>query len=170
MFCDPARRTDHGRTFDPAAFSPSFRLRRSRCSSQARFAAAKLAPGLDHALIPAGIEAEWVSFGGGVKEAVLWSAGFLGAGVRRRASVLPAGLPADRRRSGRAARSATIGGYLYEPDGAVIRAGLVRQVAALLPGGRRIDEHLAYLSADAPLAADPAWPGASGCSTCCRTR
>jgi hypothetical protein len=27
----------------------------------------------------------------------------------------------------------------------------VQQVAALLPGGRRIDEHLAYLSCDAPV-------------------
>jgi hypothetical protein len=47
-------------------------------------------------------------------------------------------------------RVGPVGSYLYEPDGAVIRAGLVRQLAALLPGGRRIDEHLAYLSADAP--------------------
>jgi hypothetical protein len=45
-----------------------------------------------------------------------------------------------------------LGEYLYEPDGAVIRAGLVQQVAALLPGGRRLDPQLAYLTADQPLA------------------
>jgi len=45
-------------------------------------------------------------------------------------------------------RIGPVGSYLYEPDGAVIRAGLVRQLAALLPGGRRIEEQLAYLSAD----------------------
>jgi hypothetical protein len=48
-----------------------------------------------------------------------------------------------------------VGAYLYEPDGAVIRAGLVQQLAALLPGGRRIAEQLAYLSADA-VAGGPA--------------
>ncbi|MEO7287788.1 MAG: SAM-dependent methyltransferase [Jatrophihabitantaceae bacterium] len=152
VFCDPARRTDRGRTFDPAGFSPSFDFVR-QLLAEARLAAIKLAPGLDHALIPAGVEAEWISYAGGVKEAVLWSAGFAQPGLRRRASVFPSGRqltdadPAD-------AAIGEVGSYLYEPDGAVIRAGLVQQVAALLPGGRRIDEHLAYLSADA----EPAEP------------
>lgn len=150
VFCDPARRTDRGRTFDPAAYSPSFGFV-LQLLGQARYAAVKLAPGLDHRLIPAGVEAEWVSFAGGLKEAVLWSARFGQPPISRRASVLPAGAQLTD------AHPATdtigeLGGYLYEPDGAVIRAGLVRQVAALLPGGRRIDEHLAYLTADAPLA------------------
>ena len=120
----------------------------------ARHAAAKLGPGMGTQLIPAELEAEWVSFGGGVKEAVLWSAGFAQPGVRRRATVLPAGVqltdadPAE-------PRVGPVGDYLYEPDGAVIRAGLVQQLAALLPGGRRIAEQLAYLSADA-VAAGPA--------------
>ena len=47
----------------------------------------------------------------------------------------------------------------------MIRAGLVQQVAALLPGGRRIDPQLAYLSADRPLATRR-WPGGSRCWTC----
>ncbi|HEV2888432.1 MAG TPA: hypothetical protein VGX49_16080 [Jatrophihabitans sp.] len=150
VFLDPARRGARGRTFDPAAYSPSFEFVLQVLSS-ARHAAAKLGPGLSHALIPPGVEAEWVSFGGGVKEAVLWSAGFSSGDIRRRATVLPDGLqltdgdPAE-------PRVGPVGGYLYEPDGAVIRAGLVRQLAALLPGGRRIADQLAYLSADAPAA------------------
>ncbi|HEY2042216.1 MAG TPA: class I SAM-dependent methyltransferase [Jatrophihabitans sp.] len=146
VFLDPARRTDRGRTFDPSAYSPSFSFVREVVTGTT-FAAAKLAPGLDHALIPSGVEAEWVSFAGAVKEAVLWSSGFVQAGVTRRASLLPAAVeltdadPVEPRVGG-------VGGYLYEPDGAVIRAGLVQQVAARLPGGRRIDQHLAYLSAD----------------------
>ena len=145
VFLDPARRGARGRTFDPAAYSPGFEFV-AEVLEGSEYAAAKLGPGLDHALIPEGVEAEWVSFDGGVKEAVLWSAGF--AGVRRRATVLPAGRqltdadPAE-------PRVGPVGSYLYEPDGAVIRAGLVRQLAALLPGGRRIAEQLAYLSADA---------------------
>lgn len=149
VFCDPARRTDRGRTFDPAGFSPSFDFVLT-ILGDTRFAAAKLGPGLDHALVPAECEAEWVSLAGGVKEAVLWSAGFTEPGVRRRASVFPA---AARLTDADPADDAVgeLGDYLYEPDGAVIRAGLVQQVAALLPGGRRLDPQLAYLSADQPL-------------------
>jgi hypothetical protein len=46
-------------------------------------------------------------------------------------------------------------GYLYEPDGAVIRAGLVADVALQL-GGHLLDEHIAYICApelvDTPFA------------------
>lgn len=148
VFIDPARRTGRGRTFDPSAFSPSLSFVLEVLAGS-EFAAAKLAPGLDHELVPPGVEAEWVSFGGGVKEAVLWSAGF-STGVTRRATLLPHGAQltdtdpvADDVRG--------IGAYLYEPDGAVIRAGLVQQAAAVI-GGWRIDEHLAYLSCDAEVA------------------
>jgi SAM-dependent methyltransferase len=151
VFCDPARRSGSGRTFDPAAFSPSFGFV-SSVLEQARFAAAKLAPGLDHALIPPGIEAEWVSFAGGVKEAVLWSAGFGEPRIARRATVISASASTGLTDADAWTDAVgELGAYLYEPDGAVIRAGLVQQVAALLPGGRRIDEHLAYLAADEPL-------------------
>ena len=33
----------------------------------------KVAPGIPHSLVPDGVEAEWVSDDGEVKEAVLWS-------------------------------------------------------------------------------------------------
>ena len=153
VFLDPARRGARGRTFDPAAYSPTFGFV-TEVLLDSRYAAAKLGPGIGHALIPQGVEAEWVSFAGGVKEAVLWSAGFATGAVRRRATVLPAGgqlTDADPAEP----RVGPVGSYLYEPDGAVIRAGLVQQVAALLPGGRRIDDQLAYLSADA-VAGGPA--------------
>lgn len=149
VFLDPARRTDRGRTFDPRAYSPDFDFVLDVLTSGG-YVAAKLAPGLDHHLIPAGAEAEWVSFAGGVKEAVLWSAAFSRRDVSYRATVLPSGehlTDADPP----SPAIGPVGAYLYEPDGAVIRAGLVQQVSALLPGGRRIDEHLAYLSADAPV-------------------
>ena len=41
-----------------------------------------------------------------------------------------------------------LGAYLYEPDGAVIRAGLVTAVAAGVGGGL-LDEHIAYVTSDA---------------------
>ncbi len=40
-----------------------------------------------------------------------------------------------------------LGGFLYEPDGAVIRAGLVTAVAAGVGGGL-LDRHIAYVTAD----------------------
>jgi SAM-dependent methyltransferase len=144
VFLDPARRSTRGRTFDPASYSPSFEFVGSVLTGS-RYAAAKLGPGIDHALVPPGVEAEWVSFKGGVKEAVLWSAGF--ASARRRATVLPEGVELTDH-DVLADEIGPVGRYLYEPDGTVIRAGLVKQAAALLPGGRRLDEHLAYLSAD----------------------
>jgi hypothetical protein len=41
------------------------------------------------------------------------------------------------------------GSWLYEPDGAVIRAGLVGEVVAAVPGGRLLDPTIAYVAADA---------------------
>jgi hypothetical protein len=43
-----------------------------------------------------------------------------------------------------------LGAYIYEPDGAVIRSGLVGPMAATV-GATLIDPHIAYLSCDAPL-------------------
>jgi hypothetical protein len=152
---DPARRTDRGRTFDPRAFSPSFDFV-LEVLQEANFAAAKLSPGLSHDLIPANLEAEWVSYRGGVKESVLWSGGMRASeagprsAVRRRATVLPADV--ELTDADPASQSILpIRAFVHEPDGAVIRAGLVRQAAAMVGGGR-IDEHLAYLTSDAPSA------------------
>ena len=54
---------------------------------------------------------------------------------------------ADRRGRPRRATSSRVGGFLYEPDGAVIRAGLVTAVAAGVGGGL-LDEHIAYVTSD----------------------
>jgi SAM-dependent methyltransferase len=151
VFIDPARRGAAGRTFDPAAYSPGIEFVTAVIEG-ARFAAAKLGPGLDHALIPAGAEAEWVSYRSGVKEMVLWSAGFTEPGVHRRASVFanPATAAVQLTDADLAEPAiGPVGAYLYEPDGAVIRAGLVQHAAAVISGWR-LDAHLAYLSSDQP--------------------
>jgi len=150
VFIDPARRGTSGRTFDPRAFSPSLGFVAELLESK-EFAAAKLAPGIQHQLIPPNVEAEWVSFDGGVKETVLWSTGF-SAAIRRRATVMTSRSDGhvaqltDRDREDETVGS--LGAFLYEPDGAVIRAGLVTQVVALLRGGRRLDPQIAYLASD----------------------
>ncbi|MDX2675695.1 class I SAM-dependent methyltransferase [Streptomyces sp. NY05-11A] len=144
VFVDPARRGGRGRIFDPEAYSPplSWAVEAAR---KAPRAALKIAPGIPHEAIPEDAEAEWISDGGDVKEAVLWfGAGEPGA---VRATLLPGprtllggGLPDPAVRP--------VGRYLYEPDGAVIRAHLVADVARDLDGGL-IDETIAYVTADA---------------------
>lgn len=146
-FVDPARRGGAGRTFDAADWTPSWTfveslLRRDAC--------VKAAPGIPHALVPDGVEAEWVSDGGEVKEAVLWSGRT--ATAARRATVIGAGGLAtltDEDDPGIGEVGVRdFGSYLYEPDGAVIRAGLVTAVAAGVDGGL-LDEKIAYVTSDA---------------------
>ncbi|MFD8208219.1 SAM-dependent methyltransferase [Streptomyces sp. NPDC059695] len=143
VFVDPARRGGRGRIFDPEAYSPPLSWA-IEAALRAPHAALKVAPGIPHEAVPEGAEAEWISDGGDVKEAVLWFGTEPGA---RRATLLPSGAgllgrglpdPAVRR----------VGRYLYEPDGAVIRAHLVAEVAEDLDGGL-IDETIAYVTADA---------------------
>ena len=100
-------------------------------------------PGLPKELIPASVLAGWTSHRGDVVEATLWNR--LGTGTE--AVVLPHEL---RVTSPPALEVRPLGRYLLEPDGAVIRAGLVSAVA---PGSDvwLLDRHTAYLSADEPV-------------------
>lgn len=143
--CDPARRTDRGRVFDPAGYQPPWRfveelLRGTAC--------VKVAPGIPHDLVPAGVEAEWVSDSGDVKEAALWSGSLAGRTVRRRATMLPSGATVTDADASAVPVVAPPGRWLVEPDGAVIRAGLVTAVAAEV-NGWLIDPQIAYVSTDA---------------------
>ncbi|MGW0840281.1 class I SAM-dependent methyltransferase [Streptomyces sp. NPDC002787] len=145
VFVDPARRGGRGRIFDPEAYSPPLSWAVATALKAPR-AALKIAPGIPHEAVPAEAEAEWISDGGDVKEAVLWFG--TGAAAAVRATLLPGprtllgrGLPDPRVRP--------VGRYLYEPDGAVIRAHLVAEVAAGLDGGGLIDPTIAYVTADA---------------------
>ncbi|MFI8999582.1 methyltransferase domain-containing protein [Streptomyces sp. NPDC053541] len=152
VFVDPARRGGRGRIFDPEAYSPplSWAVEAAR---KAPHAALKIAPGVPHEAVPEEAEAEWISDGGDVKEAVLWFGTEPGA---RRATLLPGGATltggtsrAEGHGGGRLPDPAVrpVGRYLYEPDGAVIRAHLVAEVAERLGGGL-IDETIAYVTAD----------------------
>jgi hypothetical protein len=142
VFVDPARRGGRGRIFDPEAYSPplSWAVAAAR---KAPYAALKIAPGIPHEAVPEEAEAEWVSDRGDVKEAVLWFGTAPGA---RRATLLPSGASlVGEGLQDPAARP--VGRYLYEPDGAVIRAHLVADIARTLGGGL-IDETIAYITAD----------------------
>ena len=70
VFADPARRTDAGRVFDVEGWSPPWSFVEQLLT---RPACVKVAPGIPHDVVPDGVEAEWVSDDGEVKEAALWS-------------------------------------------------------------------------------------------------
>ena len=150
VWADPARRRRSGsRVFDPASFSPALD---QVLALRGRVPALgiKLGPGLAHAAVPGDARAQWVSVDGDVVEVGLWFGPLAPEGPGRTALVLdgdqshtvaagPAGPPR--------ATVGPVGGYLYEPDGAVIRAGLVGQVAADV-GGRLVDPTIAYVTCD----------------------
>jgi SAM-dependent methyltransferase len=143
VFADPARRTAAGRVFSVEGYQPPWSFVTSLLE---RPSCVKVAPGIPHALVPDGVEAEWVSDEGEVKEAALWSS-YL-ATVRRRATVIRGnGLASITDEDDPGAPVVPLGRYLYEPDGAVIRAGLVTAVAAMAEGGL-LDERIAYVTSD----------------------
>jgi SAM-dependent methyltransferase len=147
LFFDPARRDEHGRRFfSLAQYQPPLSLV-DQWRAVVPETAVKISPGVDYAELPEDAEVEFISLDGEMKEAVLWY-GRLQSGVARRATLLPAGhtlttadLPAE------AVPSTAPQAFLYEPDGAIIRAHLVQALAARL-GARQIDESIAYLTAE----------------------
>ena len=148
VFADPARRAGGRRTFDPRAYRPPLDL---LLGLPGRALGVKVAPGVDHEALPPELEVEVVSLRGEVKEAVLWG-GAARRGPRRTATLLTGAAPARarRRRRPRRRRVAPPGGWLLEPDGAVVRAHLVAQVARDV-GGWLLDATIAYVAADAPV-------------------
>jgi SAM-dependent methyltransferase len=143
VFCDPARRTASGRVWRVEDFRPSWEFVRSLLDGR-RISAVKLGPGLPHGLIPVRVQAEWVSHSGDVVEVFLSSGPSATGG--RSAIILPDHRLEVPRQPPHLPLSPPLR-YLYEPDGAVIRAGGVELVGALL-GAALLDPKLAYLTAD----------------------
>jgi hypothetical protein len=105
----------------------------------------KLGPGLPHRVIPAAVEAEWVSERGDTVEVALWAGP--GSQLDSRVALL---LPDDRLvvdRGAPALPSGPVGAVLYEPAGAVTRAGGLDQLGTELDAWR-LHPDLAYLTAD----------------------
>ncbi len=154
VWVDPARRTASGRrVLDPRQASPSW----DEVMAVAAVVPAtgvKLAPGIDRDLAagaPHGAETQWVSVDGDVVEAAVWCGPLARPGLARTALVLRGGSAAEVSDVGLTAPDAVtsladVGPYLYDPDGAVVRSGLVGQVAAAV-GGELLDPSIAYVSA-----------------------
>ena len=146
VFADPARRDAAGRRrWRPADFLPP--LDELAAAWPAADLAVKCAPGMDFAGLPWQGEVELVSLDGQVREACLWTGSLATAG--RRATVLRTGgrewTVTDAEPDDCPVRE--VGEWLVDPDGAVVRAGLVRQYAAR-HGLWQLDERIAYLTGD----------------------
>jgi hypothetical protein len=146
VLVDPARRSGGRRRFDPRDYVPA--LDALLDVYHDRDLVVKCAPGINfEELSRLGFrgEIEVTSLGGSVREACLWSEG-LGDGVTRRATMLDTGEgvtdadPDD-------CPVAPAGRWIVDPDGAVVRAGLVRHYAAR-HGLWQLDPDIAYLSGD----------------------
>lgn len=150
LFFDPARRDAQGRRlFSVHHYQPPLTLWHG-WRQTVPATAVKISPGVAYDELPdaAVAEAEFISVAGEVKECVLWT-GALHAGVARRATLLPSGatlttadLPSASAEIPVAAPSA----FLYEPDGAIIRAHLVEALAVQL-NAHKLSDDIAYLSA-----------------------
>lgn len=145
VLVDPARRSGGRRRFDPQAYTPA--LDALLDVYRGRDLVVKCAPGIDFdELARLGFrgEIEVTSLAGSVREACLWSTGL--ASVTRRATMLDTGEsvndtdPDD-------CPVAPAGRWIVDPDGAVVRAGLVRHYAAR-HGLWQLDPDIAYLSGD----------------------
>ncbi|WP_416383339.1 THUMP-like domain-containing protein [Microbacterium oxydans] len=153
VWMDPARRTSgHTETRRVSAddYSPSLDWAFDVASRVPT--GIKLGPAHDRDALPADAEAQWVSADGSVVELVMWSGALAREGVRRAALVIRDDRSHELTSSADAADEPVreLGAFLHEPDGAVIRARLIGDVARSLDAGM-LDEHIAYLTSDAAL-------------------
>lgn len=155
IFCDPSRRADGRRFLGVRDYLPSPPDILTRLPRDVPIAF-KLAPGVPlEDLEPFDGEAEFISLHGELKECVVWL-GPLGK-PGRRATVLPSGdtYAAD------ATAAAPAGGpplrYVYDPDPALTRSGLVWNWADT-QALRSLDERIAVLTSDELLQTSFATP------------
>jgi hypothetical protein len=150
-YVDPARRSSSRRLNDPADWSPSLDFAFGIADSIP--VGVKLGPGIDRDLIPSGCEAQWISVGGDVVELGVWFGALARPGIGRSALVLSASGAAEltSAHDSEDADTGQLAGYVLEPDGAVIRARLIGDLARSL-GATMLDPRIAYLTTDEPVA------------------
>jgi hypothetical protein len=149
LFFDPARRSEGRRVYSVSEYRPPLDIVAGWLERFPELAV-KISPGVDmQELATYEAEVEFISLKGELKEAVLW----LGAlkSAFRRATVLPGphSLEMERFPEEPALQplAAAPQAFLYEPDPAVIRVGLVRRLGEQL-GAAQLDPDIAYLTAE----------------------
>ena len=147
-FADPSRRTGARRHLDPEDYSPSLSALRARFAGDFPLAV-KIAPGVAMSdVADLGAEVEFVSVAGELKECVLWF-GELRSALRR-ATLLPSGTTLVANAVPQLPVVVQPGEYLFDPDPAVVRAGLAPQLAADLRV-QPIDHTVTLFTSDQPI-------------------
>lgn len=150
IYLDPARRTQgHNETqrrLDPADLSPSLDFALSAAKSVGA-GGIKLGPGMDRDIIPDDAEAQWVAVGDDVVEMGLWFGRCRRDGIARSALVISSSGHHEiaAAEDSPDAPVGELGEYLFEPNGAVMRARLVGDVARAL-SGHMIHPDIAYIT------------------------
>ncbi len=143
LFFDPARRVNGRRRFSVEEYQPPL-ARTKEWLPHVNALGVKISPAVNtHELARYDCEIEFVSVAGELKECVLWFGAAKAATCR--ATLLPERhtlTPVQAE-----SRIAPPRAYLYEPDAAVLRAGLVTTLAAQLDA-HQIDRDIAYLTSD----------------------
>jgi len=155
VWLDPARRTaGHGETSRVGAADYSPPLDWVFALTQRLPGGVKLGPAHDRDALPSGpgVETQWISVDGSTVELVVWTGSLARESVARSALILRGDsaheltAPADS--EDEPARE--LGAFIHEPEGAVIRARLVGDVARALGAGP-VAPGIAYLTGDAEL-------------------
>lgn len=155
VWLDPARRTTaNGKTIhrsrNPDDWAPSLDVAFDIAKKVPT--GIKLGPGVDRDTIPDDAEAQWVSVGGNVVELALWFGSLAREGIHRAATVIgPHGnaeLVSDADSTDVDVRP--LGEFMYEPDGAVIRARLIGDLGRQIGAGMA-SEGIAWLTSDVAI-------------------
>jgi hypothetical protein len=145
LFFDPARRSAHRRAFSVYDYVPPLSIIRDWLPIFPALGV-KISPGVDlDELTEYDAEIEFISLHGELKEAALWFGSLRTAS--RRATLLPG--PHTLIEPG---NEPQVGiseplDYIYEPDAAILRAGLVKTLANQLAAAQ-LDPEIAYLTAE----------------------
>ncbi|MDQ1544543.1 MAG: hypothetical protein QOK08_2181 [Actinomycetota bacterium] len=147
IYLDPARRNASRRLSNPADWSPSLDFAFGLAK---RFPTGiKLGPGIDRDLIPEEAEAQWISVGREVVEVGLWFGSVARPGIGRAALLIGEKGAVELTAVGDSedAEIGSLGEFIYEPDGAVIRARLIGDLVRSV-SGRMLHPSIAYFSTD----------------------
>ena len=148
FFFDPARRTAQGkRIFKLSEYKPSIEII-DRWINQTSSGGIKISPGVDYSELPSPdlASVEFLSVSGEVREAILWY-GALRSQSARSATLLPGNHQLANQPEQPNPTVTPPKTWLYEPDGAVIRAHLIKELAAEIDGSQ-IDSSIALLTTD----------------------
>ena len=149
---DPARRTTSGgnthRITDASDYSPPLEFAFGLADRMP--VGVKLGPGTDRDVVPPGAEGQWVSVDGDVVELAVWLGVLARPGVGRAALVIRDDAAHELAAAADSPDVPTgpLGDFLYEPDGAVIRARLIGDLARA-NGAWMLSNGIAYFTADA---------------------